>query len=59
LLTCFVAISLDKRCLVQLSLGHPFSRSSNDPHANIPAVRLYGTRDGPMTQTWSSLKLVM
>lgn len=52
--------SLDKRCLVQLSLGHPFSRSSSLNGSPIPAVKLYGSSDsGRHLQSWSSLKLVM
>lgn len=49
---------LAQRCLVQLSLGHPFSRSSD---TKIPPVRLY-SRLGTGTDSlhlWSSLKLVM
>ncbi|KAL7416653.1 hypothetical protein BDY24DRAFT_358213 [Mrakia frigida] len=51
---------LDKRCLVQLSLGHPFSRSSSLNGYPIPAVKLYGSSDSNHhLQSWSSLKLVM
>lgn len=54
--------SLDKRCLVQLSLGHPFSRSASLHGPSPPAVKLYGTSDSSgrgQANSWSSLKLVM
>lgn len=52
--------SLDKRCLVQLSLGHPFSRSASLHGSPAPAVKLYGSSDSTHhLQSWSSLKLVM
>ena len=53
-------LSLDKRCLVQLSLGHPFSRSASLHGSPAPAVKLYGSSDSTHhLQSWSSLKLVM
>nr|XP_031857790.1 uncharacterized protein CI109_006812 [Kwoniella shandongensis]KAA5524862.1 hypothetical protein CI109_006812 [Kwoniella shandongensis] len=47
---------LAKRCLVQLSLGHPFSRSSG---AKIPPIKLYSRSGQDSLHLWSSLKLVM
>ncbi|ORY35033.1 hypothetical protein BCR39DRAFT_144265 [Naematelia encephala] len=46
---------LAQRCLVQLSLGHPFSRTSSKP----PPVKLYSRSGQDSLHLWSSLKLVM
>lgn len=47
---------LAQRCLVQLSLGHPFSRTSLPKHA---PVKLYSRSGQAPLHLWSSLKLVM
>ncbi|KAK8849399.1 hypothetical protein IAR55_004731 [Kwoniella newhampshirensis] len=47
---------LAQRCLIQLSLGHPFSRSSKD---KIPPIKLYSRSGQDSLHLWSSLKLVM
>lgn len=47
---------LARRCLVQLSLGHPFSRTSNPKPAPI---KLYSRSGQDPLHLWSSLKLVM
>lgn len=47
---------LAQRCLVQLSLGHPFSRL---PGNKIPPVKLYSRSGQDPLHLWSSLKLVM
>ncbi|WVR08341.1 hypothetical protein IAU60_005394 [Kwoniella sp. DSM 27419] len=47
---------LAQRCLVQLSLGHPFTRSSL-PKA--PPIKLYSRSSQDSLHLWSSLKLVM
>ncbi|WOO79827.1 Ankyrin repeat protein nuc-2 [Vanrija pseudolonga] len=46
---------LAKRCLVQLSLGHPFKRG----HEKTPPVKLYSRSSQDNLHLWSSLKLVM
>jgi CDK inhibitor PHO81 len=47
---------LAKRCLVQLSLGHPFSKG----HEKTPPVKIYSRSSGSDSlHMWSSLKLVM
>ncbi|BEI86688.1 hypothetical protein CcaverHIS002_0700340 [Cutaneotrichosporon cavernicola] len=47
---------LAKRCLVQLSLGHPYSKG----HEKLPPVKIYSRSSGADTlHMWSSLKLVM
>jgi CDK inhibitor PHO81 len=46
---------LAKRCLVQLSLGHPFARGSE----KAPPVKLYSRSGQDSLHMWSSLKLVM
>ncbi|CDZ97920.1 FOG: Ankyrin repeat [Phaffia rhodozyma] len=51
---------LDKECMVQLSLGHPFSRKEALGHAPVLPVKLYSQSEGHANmQTWSSIKLVM
>jgi CDK inhibitor PHO81 len=47
---------LAQRSLVQLSLGHPFSRSEEH---KIPPVKLYSRSGQDSLNLWSSLKLVM
>lgn len=47
---------LAQRCLVHLSLGHPFTRSAT---AKPPPIRLYSRSSEDSLQMWSSLKLVM
>ena len=49
---------LAQRCLVQLSLGHPFSRSLGSG-AKVPPVKLYSRSGQDPLHLWSSLKLVM
>lgn len=46
---------LAKRCLVQLSLGHPFSKG----HEKTPPVKIYSRSGQDSLHMWSSLKLVM
>lgn len=48
---------LAKRCLVQLSLGHPYSRGQE----KAPPIKLYSRSgsDENVLHIWSSLKLVM
>lgn len=46
--------------MVQLSLGHPFSRQEALGHSQVSPVKLYSQTEGHANmQTWSSLKLVM
>ncbi|WVF68862.1 hypothetical protein IAT40_003635 [Kwoniella sp. CBS 6097] len=47
---------LAQRCLIQLSLGHPFSRSSS---TKAPPIKLYSRSGQDSIHLWSSLKLVM
>jgi CDK inhibitor PHO81 len=47
---------LAQRSLVQLSLGHPFSRG---PEHQVPPVKLYSRSGQDSLNLWSSLKLVM
>ena len=49
---------LAQRCQVQLSLGHPFQRTSPDA-PRIPPVKLYSRSGQDSLHLWSSLKLVM
>lgn len=46
---------LAKRCLVQLSLGHPYARGEE----KAPPVKLYSRSGQDSLHMWSSLKLVM
>ncbi|WWC73402.1 uncharacterized protein I206_107369 [Kwoniella pini CBS 10737] len=48
---------LANRCLIQLSLGHPFSRPSSSSKA--PPIKLYSRSGQDSLNLWSSLKLVM
>ncbi|WWC93120.1 uncharacterized protein L201_008087 [Kwoniella dendrophila CBS 6074] len=48
---------LANRCLIQLSLGHPFSRPSSSSKA--PPIKLYSRSGQDPLNLWSSLKLVM
>ncbi|RXK38872.1 hypothetical protein M231_03821 [Tremella mesenterica] len=47
---------LAQRCLVQISLGHPFSRAALP---KPPPVKLYSRSGQDSLHLWSSLKLVM
>ncbi|WRT69382.1 uncharacterized protein IL334_006366 [Kwoniella shivajii] len=49
---------LANRCLVQLSLGHPFSRPSSIA-SKAPPIKLYSRSGQDSLHLWSSLKLVM
>ncbi|WVW86581.1 hypothetical protein I302_108631 [Kwoniella bestiolae CBS 10118] len=48
---------LANRCLIQLSLGHPFTRPSSSSKA--PPIKLYSRSGQDPLNLWSSLKLVM
>ena len=51
---------LAQRCLVQLSLGHPFQRIATSSTKPKPApVKLYSRSGQESLHLWSSLKLVM
>jgi CDK inhibitor PHO81 len=50
---------LAQRCLVQLSLGHPFQRTTPTSSAKPPPVKLYSRSGQESLNLWSSLKLVM